>query len=128
MESEHKKALEAAIEKELKLKRLCGPYPEPIRDGKWFNNAWVSPYFVIPKKSPVGCPRKWRLIHHLSYHTSGDRENSLNGHIDMSKYPTSFPTHLTGAHMIFCRSPKGSVLLGRDIRDYYRNFILNPHS
>ena len=46
----------------------------------------------------------------------------------MEKYPTVFPTHLTAAHLIFCQSPKDSVLIGRDIRDYYRNFILNPYS
>ena len=62
----------------------------------------------------------------MSYHISGDRSRSLNGNIPISRYPTTFPNHLTGAHLIFCKNPPGSALFTRDIRDYYRNFILSP--
>ena len=119
-----KKSLQAEVDK----KRLIGPLQQPIRDGRWFSNAWVSPYFAIPKKVPPGEMKKWRLIHHLSFHPSGLKEHSLNGSIDLERYPTCFPTHLSGAHLIFCQSPPGSALVGRDIRDYYRNFLLSPYS
>ena len=35
---------------------------------------------------------------------------------------------MSAAHLIFCKNPLGSFLLGRDVRDYYRNFILSPHT
>ena len=120
--------LNNSLQSEVEKRRLKGPLKHPIRDGRWFVNAWVSPYFAIPKKVPLGEAKKWRLIHHLSFHPSGLKELSLNGSIDLSRYPTYFPTHLSGAHLIFCQSPPGSALIGRDIRDYYRNFLLNPYS
>ena len=101
MEERQLEVLRSNLKKETDKKRLCGPYPTPIRDGVWFTNAWVSPYFVIPKKTPQDHPQRWRLIHHLSYHVSGNRAQSLNGHIDLEEFPTVFPTHLTGAHLVF---------------------------
>ena len=95
------KVLQVSLNKECEEKKLIGPLAQPIRDGRWFLRAWVSPYFVIPRKQIPGAPLKWRLIHHLSFHSSGFKELSLNGSIDMSRFPTSFPTHLTGAHLIF---------------------------
>ena len=65
---------------------------EPITNDRWFSNSWVSPYFVIPESTPEGEKQKWRLIHHLSFHSSGYRTKSLNGHIDISEFPTLFPT------------------------------------
>lgn len=66
-------------------------------------NFYVSSYFVIPKTTPPGMAQKYRLIHHLSFHEDG-RAESVNGKIDMEKYPTMFPSPLTGAHLIFCMS------------------------
>ena len=57
-ENEHSEVLRANIDRELELRRLCGPYKQPVQDIKWFSHAWVSPYFVIPKKTPVGEPQK----------------------------------------------------------------------
>ena len=95
-------ALAQALIKERDLGRLHGPIDEPYYDGQWFKNyCWVSPYFVIPKTTPEGMPQKWRVIHHLSYHNSGERRLSFNGHINMDRHPTYFPTYLTGAHLIF---------------------------
>ena len=93
--------LEASLEKEKRKRRLKGPFKNPIRDDRWFKQAWVSPYFVIPKNKLPGVEKKWRLIHHLSFHKSGCRKQSLNGHINLAEFPTCFPTHLTGAHLIF---------------------------
>ena len=93
--------LRTGLEAETKLKRMHGPLDKPLSDGRWFTNSWVSPYFVIPKHTPEGEPQKWRLIHHLSYHNSGDRRKSLNGQIDIAEYPTLFPTPETGAHLVF---------------------------
>ena len=101
MEERQLEVLRSSLKKERYKKRLCGPFPTPIRDGVWFMNAWVSPYFVIPKKTPQDLPQRWRLIHHLSYHVSGNRARSLNGHIDLEEFPTVFPTHLTGTHLVF---------------------------
>ena len=98
---EEVKALAKELYREKKLKRLHGPVPEPYKDNRWFNDSWVSPYFVIPKKTPKGMPQKWRVIHHLSYHNTGSRELSFNGHIDLKEYPTEFPTYLSGAHLVF---------------------------
>ena len=128
MQKEQKDVLRSSIEKEAKLGRLSGPWAKPLKDGRWFKNAWVSPYFVIPKKTAPGAPTRWRLIHHLSFHKSGLRKLSLNGRIDMNEFPICFPTHMTGAHLIFCKSPTGSAVFSRDIRDFYRNFLLNPYS
>ena len=44
------KVLKDSLAKEVEKKRLKGPLAEPVRDGRWFFKAWVSPYFVIPKK------------------------------------------------------------------------------
>ena len=93
--------LRAGLEAETKLKRLHGPLDEPITDHRRFSNSWVSPYFVIQKNTPEGKKQKWRLIHHLSFHSSGDRTKSLNEHIDISEFPTLFPTPETGAHLVF---------------------------
>ena len=127
MEGEQLEVLRKTLKKEIDHKRLVGPLEKPIRDGRWFKNTWVSPYFVIPRKTPSNLPQRWRLIHHLSYHNSGQRSQSINGCVDLNRFPTVFPTHMTGAHLLFCLSPPGSVLFGRDIRNYYRNFILNPY-
>ena len=83
---------------------------------------------MIPKHTPEGEKQKWRLIHHLSYHNSGDRNRSLNGHINIEDFSTYFSTPETGAHLVFYCAPPGSALLGRDVKDYYRNFILNPYT
>ena len=101
MTEEQLEVLKKTVQKEVDVKRLCGPFETPVRDGRWFKNAWVSPYFVIPKKTAVGEAARWRLIHHLSYHESGQRRLSLNGRIDLERFPTAFPTHMTGAHLIF---------------------------
>ena len=101
LSEEQLKVLKDSLQKEVDKKRLKGPLVEPVRDGRWFLKAWVSPYFVIPKKLISGTPQKWRLIHHLSFHASGLKELSLNGSIDLNRFPTCFPTHLTGAHLIF---------------------------
>ena len=101
MEEQQLEVLRSSLKKETSKKRLCGPFQTPIRDGVWFKNAWVSHYFVIPKKTSQDLPQRWRLIHHLSYHVSGNRARSLNGHIDLEEFPTVFPTHLTGAHLVF---------------------------
>ena len=115
MAKEQTTALRSSIEKEVMLGRLSDPWAKPLRDGRWFKDAWVSPYFVIPKKTPPGAPARWRFIHHLSFHTSGIWELSLNGRIDMTEFPVSFPTQMTGAHLLFCKSAKGSAVLSRDI-------------
>ena len=98
---EEKTVLQEGLQKEKSLGRLHGPISKPYHDGRWFKNYWVSPYFAIPKHTPKDSKQKWRLIHHLSYHNSGDRGESLNGHIDIEEYPTYFPTALTGVHLIF---------------------------
>ena len=107
---------------------MHGPLESPVNDGRWFVNSWVSPYFVIPKHTPEGEKLKWRLIHHLSYHNTGDRRLSLNGHINKEDFPTYFLTPETDAHLEFCCAIPGSALIGRDIKDYYSNFILNPYT
>ena len=124
---EQTEVLRKGLEKEKKLGRLHGPIMEPYYDNRWFKNHWISPYFAIPKKTLKGLPKKWRLIHHLSFHISGEREASFNSHIDINEYPTYFPTAMTGVHLVFCLSPPGSALAGRDVRDYYRNFLVNPY-
>ena len=98
---EQRTALKEAMEKEKKLGRLHGPVTSPYYDKRWFTNCWVSPHFVIPKKTPTGEPQKWRVIHHLSFHESGDRRLSFNGHINLEAYPTLFPTCWTGVHLVF---------------------------
>ena len=72
-----------------------------IRNGRWFTNTWVLPYFVIPKRTPPEQPQRWRLIHHQSFHVSGNRSSSVSGHVNIEEFPTVFPIHLTGAHLIF---------------------------
>ena len=107
---------------------MVGPLEAPITDKRWFNNSWVSPYFVIPKLTSEGRIKKWLLIHHLSFHVSGSRALSLNGHINSDQFPNLFPTPRSAAHLIFQESSPGSVLLGCDIKDFYRAFILSPYS
>ena len=94
-------ALRKAMMKEKELGRLHGPVSSPYYDGRWFCNSWVSPYFVIPKTTPKGQPQMWRVIHHLSFHESGDRALLFNGYIDLYMYPTVFPTYMTGVHSLF---------------------------
>ena len=101
MNEEQLEVLRTSLKHETDLKRMCGPLKRPNYDGRWFIKSFVSPYFVIPKNTPLNQPQRWRLIHHLSFHKSGDRSLSVNGHIDIEEYPTIFPTHLTGAHLVF---------------------------
>lgn len=98
---DQRETLKKAMMEEKELGRLHGPVSEPYYDGRWFFNSWVSPYFVIPRTTPKGQPQRWRVIHHLSFHKSGNTELSFNGHINLEEYPTLFPTYLTGAHLIF---------------------------
>ena len=98
---EQKTALREAMLREKRLGRLHGPITSPYYDERWFSNCWVSPHFVIPKKTPKGEPQKWRVIHHLSFHESGNRKLSCNGHINLDAYPTLFPTCMSGVHLVF---------------------------
>ena len=66
--SAQRRTLANILQAELDKRRLKGPLLGPIRDGRWLVNAWVSPYFAIPKKVPPGEKKKWRLIHHLSFY------------------------------------------------------------
>ena len=38
VDDEHLGVLKASIEQELKLRRLCGPFDQPIRDDRWFSD------------------------------------------------------------------------------------------
>ena len=49
MNEEKTAILETSLLREKEKGRLKGPFKQPIRDGKWFKEAWVSPYFIIPK-------------------------------------------------------------------------------
>ena len=48
---DQEESLRAGLLAEVKLGRMVGPLQAPITDGRWFQNSWVSPYFVIPKKT-----------------------------------------------------------------------------
>ena len=56
--SAQRRTLIDSLQAEVRKKRLKGPLRQPIRDGRWFVNAWVSPYFAIPKKVPPGAAKK----------------------------------------------------------------------
>ena len=98
---DQQEALRKDLLSEVKKGRMVGPLKTPIIDNRWFSNTWVSPYFTIPKLTAEGKIRKWLLIHHLSYHVSGSRALSLNGHIDSDQLPNLFPTPRSAAHLIF---------------------------
>ena len=50
-------AVDAKMSNELSACRLAGPFDKPP-----FQDFWVSPLGIFPKK----VPREFRLIHHLS--------------------------------------------------------------
>ena len=86
---------------EVELGLMGGPLEKPIADDHWFLNSWVSPYFVIPKLTTEDQIKKWRLLHHLSFHVLASRALSLNGHIDIDRFPHLFQIPRSAAHLIF---------------------------
>ena len=47
--SAQRRTLANSLHAKVDKRRLKGPLQRPIRDGRWFVNAWVSPYLAIPK-------------------------------------------------------------------------------
>ena len=93
--------------------------------GKLFSKFFVSPTYTIPKKRKIGQPQKWRLIHNLSGHRFG-REWSINAGIDKGEFPITYPSIGTALHKVFCEAPRGCVVWGRDLKEYYRHLMINP--
>ena len=68
------------ISKELQLGRIMGPYDEPPH----VQNYKISPLGVVPKKTP----RKFRIIHHLSYPEGSSVNDFIPREISSVQYET----------------------------------------
>ena len=116
--------LAAQYKRETGLKRVvCTGKHEPW--GDLFKNFFVSSTYTIPKKRTIGQPQKWRLIHNLSSHTLG-RERSINAGIEKVSFPVTYPSIGTAAHIVVCSAPRGCVVWGRDLIEFYRHLMINP--
>ena len=93
--------------------------------GELFPKIFISPTYTIPKKRKIGQPQKWRLIHDLSSHVLG-RDKSINAGINKLDFMVTYPSINTAAHKVFCESPRGCVIWGRDMKEYYRHLMVNP--
>ena len=116
--------LAAQYKREVALRRVvCTGKRRPW--GELFKKFFVSSTYTIPKKRLIGQPQKWRLIHNLSSHTEG-RGRSINAGILKESFPVTYPSISTAAHLLFCSAPRGCVVWGRDLKEYYRHLMINP--
>ena len=46
--------------------------------------------------------------------------------IGKEEFPVTYPSILSAAHEVFCKSKHGCVLWGRDLKAYYRHLLVNP--
>ena len=122
--AEETRLLAAQYVREVDLGRVvCAGQVRPW--GRLFKKFFVSSTYTIPKKRMIGQPQKWRLIHNLSSHTLG-RHESINAGIDKEDFPVTYPSIGTATHVIFCSAPRGCVVWGRDLKEYYRHLMINP--
>ena len=122
--AEERNLLAAQYKRELSLHRVvCSGQHRPW--GPLFKKFFVSSTYTIPKKRLIGQPQKWRLIHNLSSHRLG-RQMSINAGINKKDFPVTYPSISTAAHVLFCSAPRGCVVWGRDLKEYYRHLMINP--
>ena len=122
--AQEKALLSAQYKREVALRRVvCTGKVRPW--GRLFKKFFVSATYTIPKKRIIGQPQKWRLIHNLSSHTQG-RDRSINSGILKESYPVTYPSIRTAAPLLFCSAQRGCVVWGRDLKEYYRNLMINP--
>ena len=51
---------------------------------------------------------------------------SINAGINNGDFPVTYPSINTAAHVLFCSAPRGCVVWGRDLKEYYRHLMINP--
>ena len=116
--------LAAQYKREVSLHRVvCTGKHRPW--GPLFKQFFVSSTYTIPKKRLIGQPQKWRLIHNLSSHSQG-RDRSINAGILKESFHVTYPSIGTATHALFCSSPRGCAVWGRDLKEYYRHLMINP--
>lgn len=101
-----------AINKELCLNRVAGPFDQPP-----FPHYVSSPLGIIPKKTPG----EHRLIHDLSY----PPDTSINSFIPKSECSVSYETLDTIIALVH-KSGRGSFIAKADIEAAFRIIPINP--
>ena len=51
---------------------------------------------------------------------------STNAGTNGYDFPVPYPSILTAVHVLFCTVPRGCVVWGRDLKEYYRHLMINP--
>ena len=114
----------AAEYKKLSLRRVACSGQHRSWD-PLFTKFFVSSTDNIPKKNVIGQPQKWRLIHYLSSRRSGKQISTYAG-INGDDSPVTYPSILRAAHVLCRLVPRGCVVWGSDLKDYYRHLMINP--
>lgn len=102
------------IDKEIKLKRILGPFKE-----KPFPHLKLSPLGLVPKKKP----NEFRLIHHLSYPRNDS--NSVNAGIPR-EYSTVHYATIDDAIARLKICGRGAFMAKTDIESAYRIVPVHP--
>ena len=104
--------VEAKLSKEINAGRIAGPFETPP-----FPKFRVSPLGVVPKK----VPRKFRLIHHLSY----PKGLSVNDGIRHEYRSVSY-ANIQDAIRFIKKADHGCFLTKTDIQSAFRIIPINP--
>lgn len=107
--SEAPDVIDAALAKEVADGRMAGPMSTPPP------HIHVSPVGLVPKKVAEGAPRKWRVIHHLSY-PHGDPSSINASVIDMPLRLSRIDDAMTSIKS----QGHGALLIKIDIAAAYR--------
>lgn len=108
----NRSAVDTKIAKELAASRLAGPFDKPP-----FQQFWVSPLGVVPKK----VPGEFRLIHHLSYPHGA----SVNDGIHHEHSTVSYSTIDDAIKLIKQLGP-GCFMAKTDIKNAFRLLPIRP--
>ena len=109
---QHSDEVERYLTKEVLAQRVAGPFTHPP-----FQNFWVSPIGVVPKKTPG----EFRCIQHLSYPYGA----SVNDGIPVEDSSVTY-SRIDDAVGLILRSGVGSFLAKPDIKSAFRIIPIRP--
>ena len=109
---QHSDVVERYLTKEVLAQRVAGPFTHPP-----FQTFWVSPIWVVPKKTPG----EFRCIQHLSYPYGA----SVNDGIPVEDSSVTY-FRIDDAVGLILRSGVGSFLAKPDIKSAFRIIPIRP--
>lgn len=120
------RAIDKAIEDDLSLGRLAGPYEKDdlmASTGLAFRS---NPLSVVKKETPEGAPQKFRLVENLSFpYEPVDGVTSVNAALNSADFPSRW-TKLSTFIDLVRRLPPGSQVLVADLEKAFRQLSIRP--